>query len=295
MQYNDNCCHAARPKWGNWVRWIVTAILVALLLRGCFTHEAEVPTNPVISTPTPTVTQTQATTFTSQLVDGHVTLTGAVKDQATKDAIVQAANAQYGADHVTDQLTIDANASNPDVDMNKLFAWQKSTSGTSVALNGKTVVLTGVVADEATKAAQGQAVTSFFGSGYTLDNQLTIAAASNMAKDQKCEDTLKSTVEFATGHAELTSAGKATLDQVATCLKDGRFEVAGYTDNQGKAEANQALSEARANSVVAYLTTKGVAADRMTAKGYGQTQPIASNDTAEGRQKNRRITFTAIP
>ncbi len=294
MQYNDNCCHAARPMWGNWVRWIVTAILVALLLRGCFTHEAEVPTNPVMGTPVPAVTQTQATTFASQLVDGHVTLTGAVKDQATKDVIVQAANAQYGADHVTDQLTIDANASNPDVDMNKLFAWQKTTAGTSVAINGKTVVLTGAVADEATKAAQGQTATSLFGAGYTVDNQLTIAA-SNMAKDQKCEDTLKSTVEFATGHAELTPAGKTTLDQVAACLKDGRFEVAGYTDSQGKTEANQALSEARAASVVAYLTTKGIAADRMTAKGYGQTQPIASNDTAEGRQQNRRITFTAMP
>ncbi len=289
-----NCCEPARPAWGNWVRWIVAAILVLLLLRGCWLQKHSV-TTPVAVTPSGAAAGVHAVAFASSVKDGHVTLIGRVKDQASLDAIVKAAIDQYGADRVTNQLVVDVNATSPSVDMAKLFTWQKSAGNTSLAIQDKTVVLTGTVADDIVKVAQAQTVQEVLGDGYTVDNQLQVAGDSNMAKDSSCAATLKSSIEFATGQAALTSKGKAIVDQVAMCLKDGRFEVAGHTDSQGQASRNQTLSEARAASVVAYLATQGIAADRMTAKGYGQTQPIASNDTATGRQQNRRITFVALP
>lgn len=117
----------------------------------------------------------------------------------------------------------------------------------------------------------------------------------SMAKDAACADTLKMVVEFDTGSAKLTTKGASQLDAVSKCLKEGKFEVAGHTDAQGSDATNQALSESRAKSVVTYLTQKGVASERMTAKGYGESQPIASNDTPEGRKQNRRIAFVPMP
>jgi len=67
------------------------------------------------------------------------------------------------------------------------------------------------------------------------------------------------------------------------------LRVEGHTDNQGSAAANQALSEKRAQAVVAWLTSHGVAAARLTAKGFGQTKPVADNAAEEGRAKNRRV------
>lgn len=99
-------------------------------------------------------------------------------------------------------------------------------------------------------------------------------------------------VQFNTGATTLTEESKSILDDVATTLR--RYpsmvvEVAGYTDNQGAASFNVRLSQERANSVASYLTGKGVDAANLKAKGYGPANPIADNNTAEGRQQNRRV------
>ena len=70
-----------------------------------------------------------------------------------------------------------------------------------------------------------------------------------------------------------------------------KIEISGHTDNTGSASLNDKLSQERAEAVVNYLKSKGVAANRMTAKGYGSSKPIASNATASGRQENRRTEF----
>ncbi|MCB1832791.1 MAG: OmpA family protein, partial [Geminicoccaceae bacterium] len=66
-------------------------------------------------------------------------------------------------------------------------------------------------------------------------------------------------------------------------------EVQGHTDSTGATDYNQGLSERRAQSVLDYLTGKGVEAERLTAVGFGENRPIASNDTEEGRAQNRRV------
>jgi len=71
-------------------------------------------------------------------------------------------------------------------------------------------------------------------------------------------------------------------------------EVAGHTDSIGTEEYNQGLSERRANAVMDYLISKGIKATRLTARGYGETQPVASNDTKEGRQANRRVELIVL-
>lgn len=102
-------------------------------------------------------------------------------------------------------------------------------------------------------------------------------------------------VEFLTASPNLTPVGQATLNDVAAALAkapDLQVAIAGHTDSQGRADANQALSLARAQSVKIYLTGKGIAASRMTTAGFGDTKPMAPNDTPEGRQRNRRIEFS---
>ena len=66
------------------------------------------------------------------------------------------------------------------------------------------------------------------------------------------------------------------------------IEISGHTDNVGDVEVNQRLSESRAKAVRAYLLKKGISGERVRAVGHGESQPIASNDTDEGKQKNRR-------
>ncbi len=99
-------------------------------------------------------------------------------------------------------------------------------------------------------------------------------------------------VNFASGKAELRPESFSVLDKVAESLlawPDVTIEIQGHTDSTGGAELNRKLSGERAESVKAYLVLVGVAADRMTAVGYGEDNPVADNNTREGRAQNRRV------
>ncbi len=99
-------------------------------------------------------------------------------------------------------------------------------------------------------------------------------------------------VAFVTGGAELTPASHPILDRVAEWLIANptvRVEVAGHTDNTGYRPFNLSLSLSRAVSVQRYLVGKGVSEDRLVARGYGPDEPVASNETPEGRAQNQRI------
>jgi cytochrome c oxidase subunit 2 len=103
--------------------------------------------------------------------------------------------------------------------------------------------------------------------------------------------TLKN-VFYASGSAELEDDSKYELDNLISLLKDYMdvsVEISGHTDNTGNADANQILSSARANSVRDYLVANGIDASRINSVGYGGNSPVDSNDTDEGRKKNRRV------
>ncbi|HET8722620.1 MAG TPA: OmpA family protein, partial [Anaeromyxobacteraceae bacterium] len=102
-------------------------------------------------------------------------------------------------------------------------------------------------------------------------------------------------VNFDTGKSTIKPDSARTLDDAAGALKLQaalRIEVGGHTDNVGAPEANLKLSQERAQAVMAALVQRGIDAGRMTAKGYGQTVPVADNRTEEGRAKNRRVELT---
>jgi outer membrane protein OmpA-like peptidoglycan-associated protein len=98
-------------------------------------------------------------------------------------------------------------------------------------------------------------------------------------------------VHFDVNKVSLRPASFKALDNLAYVLKiknDLKVEIAGHTDSDGDDMENMKLSQARAESVINYLITKGIAKDRLVAVGYGETEPIADNDTAFGKQENRR-------
>lgn len=104
-------------------------------------------------------------------------------------------------------------------------------------------------------------------------------------------------VFFETGSDKLSDLSKHELDHLAELMNSRtgvRVELAGHTDNMGDAAMNLELSQKRATSVLNYLTSKGVSSDKLVARGYGQNQPVESNDTAEGREKNRRTELKII-
>lgn len=105
-------------------------------------------------------------------------------------------------------------------------------------------------------------------------------------------------VTFATDSADINSAFYPVLDKVAATL--GEFdqtmiEVAGHTDSTGSRAYNMALSERRAGSVLSYLSSRGVARERMIAVGAGPDHPVDTNATPEGRAQNRRVEITIVP
>jgi outer membrane protein OmpA-like peptidoglycan-associated protein len=99
-------------------------------------------------------------------------------------------------------------------------------------------------------------------------------------------------ITFRSGTAVLLPSSRTELDNIATALKgipNSRWEVNGFTDNVGAAASNLRLSTARAQSVMRYLVSKGVAAGTMTAVGHGMANPVAPNTTPAGRAQNRRV------
>jgi OOP family OmpA-OmpF porin len=113
-------------------------------------------------------------------------------------------------------------------------------------------------------------------------------------EDKRVLDEAIRNLEFATGKSTLKETSFATLNKVAQILTQKNFslKLAGHTDNVGSASANIKLSKDRAESVKSYLVDQGANASRIEATGYGAAQPIESNKTAEGRQKNRRVEFS---
>jgi outer membrane protein OmpA-like peptidoglycan-associated protein len=104
--------------------------------------------------------------------------------------------------------------------------------------------------------------------------------------------TLSSNVLFAYNKSDLTPEARSELDSLLPKLQSAdvvSVKVVGHTDSQGSDAYNQKLSERRASSVAAYLLSRGLAPNKLTSEGRGETQPVADNDTEEGRAKNRRV------
>lgn len=143
--------------------------------------------------------------------------------------------------------------------------------------------------------------------GYKMDQQIKTLKEQTAGSGVDVSETdggkailvnLPDGVTFDVGSATLKPEFRATLDKVAQSLKDypdSLVDVYGHTDSTGSDAFNQTLSENRARTVMNYLITQGVPAARLRSQGFGETMPVASNDTPEGRARNRRVEIKIVP
>ena len=234
-------------------------------------------------------------------------IAGQVPDQATADAISAYAIATVGGDAVDVRLQIVSGAAPR--------RWQIATlavidqlslgGGGRAEIGGyrikiETGVLEPVYArvlhDELLSGLPDYTVTTV----YWVDLPARLAAIPMPAP--RCAARLgeihaKRLIEFSTGSARITKESGAVLDALAASMQRCNadpIEVAGHTDSQGAEDLNLRISQARAEAVVKALVQRGIAPARLVARGYGESKPVASNQTEEGRGRNRRIEFTAV-
>ncbi len=178
--------------------------------------------------------------------------------------------------------------------------------GSGLVLDGRDAWLTGQVATVELKS-QAEAAVKRIRGVRVVHNLLTVGApapapasapapAPAVSEVQRSIDELIAgrIVEFESGSATLTAGGQALVDEVADLLElfpDARVEIGGHTDSQGSAGNNRQLSARRAETVRRRLIENGVAAASLTAEGYGESRPLADNNSPEGRLRNRRVEF----
>ncbi len=164
------------------------------------------------------------------------------------------------------------------------------------AIGGHDKAAAGIAIGAATGALAGGLI------GRYLDNQAKEIDAIPDAAVQRQEDRLIVTFAgdllFDSGSANVSPGAQQRLTQLADTLKrypESRVVVKGYTDSVGSETLNQQLSDRRAQNVANYMIAQGVAPSRVTALGFGEQFPVATNATPEGRQQNRRVEIEIVP
>jgi type VI secretion system protein ImpL len=230
-----------------------------------------------------------------------VVVSGVVPDEATRQAILMKTREVYGADRVVDQLGIGNLVAPPNWAQNvqKLISPElKRVTKGKLQVTGNVIDVTGDVDNEALRQqVVSQMSTSLNNPTYTVRNALRVAAAAPPGQAALDAALANRTIEFQPGNAVLTPGGRKTLDELYPVLqqfKGRQFEVIGHTDAMGVPAQNMLLSAERANAVKAYLAAKGIAAAQILTSGAGADRPVASNDTPEGRARNRRIEFRVM-
>lgn len=225
---------------------------------------------------------------------GQVLATGTVPDEATKAEVLARLHELYGEERVVDQIGVGqvATPANWNGYVKKLLSPDlKQINRGQLRIDGTTVSLRGEVANEAQRQRIASTMATSLNPTYTVNNGLRVASSDQGILDSALGNR---TVEFESGKATLTPTGRAILDEMIRAMqkvKGRKVEIIGHTDNVGLRATNQGLSQARAEAVKAYLASNGINGDLLTASGQGADRPIASNDTADGRARNRRIEF----
>jgi OOP family OmpA-OmpF porin len=230
-----------------------------------------------------------------------VTLTGHVPDTGTRDEVVGFAQRQFGSTPVSNAMTL---ASGAPTDLIEgvgvgLTALQSLKAG-SVALLDRKMTVRGVASNPAVRDRVVDLVTGGLPSGYEAVAQITVEQElpEPVAID-RCQELLNeilagNIIRFEVNSADIRSESSVVLDKLvetAQLCPDARIQIAGHTDSDGSDEYNQRLSQARAESVRGYLVDRGVSGQRLVARGFGESNPIATNETDAGKARNRRIEF----
>lgn len=233
-------------------------------------------------------------------VAATVTLTGYVPDNNVHAAIATAAARKFFTEKVVDNLkaSVGAPSAFGASVVAALGALSRLSTGTLV-VSDREVKLSGDALYEGAAAEIRAGLGKDFPKTWQYKPEITVKPAAGPVDATVCQQLFsellnKGKIRFETKRANIDADSAALLDHlIETALRcpNTNIEVAGHTDSDGEDSFNQALSEKRAQAVIDYLVKAGLPADRFTAAGYGSTQPVAGNDTDEGKAKNRRIEF----
>jgi OOP family OmpA-OmpF porin len=229
-----------------------------------------------------------------------LTLTGYVPDSSVHAAIVAAAGRKLFNEKVVDNLknSVGAPAGFAAAVTPALGALSRLSTGTLV-VSDREVKLSGDSFYDTAPAQIRSNLIKDFPQAWQLEADISVKPAAAPVDATVCQRLFsellaKGTIRFEPGRSALDPDSAGLLDRlIETALRcpTTNIEIAGHTDTDGENSSNQALSEKRAQAVVDYLVKAGLPASRFTAVGYGSTQPVASNETDQGKAQNRRIEF----
>jgi OOP family OmpA-OmpF porin len=229
-----------------------------------------------------------------------LTLSGNVPDGTAHEAVVAAAGRKFFKEKVVDNLkeSIGAPQRFAAAVVPALGALSRLSTGTLV-ISDREVKLSGDALYEAAAAQIRAGLGKDFPQGWQFKPEISVKPAAAPVDTTVCQQLFtellgKARIRFESGKAEIVADSAGLLDRlIETALRcpTANIEIAGHTDSDGSEESNQALSEKRAQAVADYLVKAGLPASRFSAAGYGSTQPIAGNDTDQGKAQNRRIDF----
>src|SRR3954451_7335351 len=229
-----------------------------------------------------------------------LTLTGYVPDNNVHAAVVAAAGRKFFSEKVVDNLkaSIGAPTGFAAAVVPALGALSRLSTGTLV-LTDREVKLSGDALYEAAAAQIRAGLGKEFPQGWQFKPEISVKPAAAPVDSTVCQQLFgdllgKARIRFESGKADIAADSAGLLDRlIETALRcpNANIEVAGHTDADGDEMRNQTLSEKRAQAVTDYLVKAGLPSDRFVPIGYGSTQPVAGNDTDEGKAQNRRIEF----
>jgi outer membrane protein OmpA-like peptidoglycan-associated protein/uncharacterized protein YidB (DUF937 family) len=275
------------------------------------------PAPAAVATAEPTApASTKPTRFALSNDNGVVRASGVVRDDDAKTSIVDALNAVFGADKVKSDISVDKSAAPASWLVNFRAALDALKGSNADAIfEGDRVNVGGATMGDAARDKIIAALRSALGGNVAVGalsdkTAAAIAVANDRATTELAslqsgfgvKDLLfalnDSKVSFASDSAEVPESMAPFLKTAAADLKQLKaghvLEIAGYTDNTGNAALNLALSQKRAEAVREAFIKYGADPDMLVAKGYGAADPIANNDTPEGRLKNRRIEYHVL-
>ena len=218
-----------------------------------------------------------------KFADNSFTLVGSVDSEATKTAVVAKVQQLLGVDQLNNQLTV------------------KLAPPAEPAVPAPSVPATTVTETAPTSTAAATTATTA-----TTETATTAAPVPLTTEQQSCQDRINTVMNgkeilFETNKANIKPDSLGLLKDIAkivneckAVLADKLIRIGGHTDNIGEDAYNQHLSQERADAVKAYLSQQGLDLGLLQAVGYGESQPLASNDTEQGRAQNRRISFDII-
>ncbi|WP_371155106.1 OmpA family protein [Jannaschia sp. 2305UL9-9] len=239
--------------------------------------------------------------------EGQVQLRGRLFDEAQEAAVLSYGRALFGVQNT--YIATNEDQSLPEGWPARVLA---SLDALGLLENGSIVVkpdlvsVRGVTGDPRAEANVSRILSSKLGAEADFRIEIEyleeLDPLLNIPTPEECEVELneilvEQKLTFAPGAAVIEAAGDGTLGRLTAKLEDcdrSVFEIGGHTDSQGREEMNLSLSQSRADAVRAALIERGTSPSQLLSRGYGEAEPVADNGTEDGREANRRITFTLV-